>query len=198
MTLARAFFPLLVATAGMTSPIAAAPPVTTAPASIDPKLIDALKLSRDGAAAVRTLVDTKVFGGWAVGIAGQPTAAVDALRTIMKEQNAVAALGFLRTHATMAGQLMALVGLYDLDPVAFQAALPTYVKSKASVRVWETGCMMGPDRAVADLVRAKDAVQTGGPGKPLPRWQPKHPGASIVFDLAGGGYSAVMRPRTTP
>ncbi|MEJ7596458.1 MAG: hypothetical protein WKG01_01005 [Kofleriaceae bacterium] len=188
---------LLAMTLGTTNPIAAAPPVANAPASVDPALIDGLKLSRAGTAAVRRLLDPKIFGGWAVGAAAQPTDGVAALRTIMKERNAVAALGFLRMHATMEGQLMALVGLYDLDPVAFHAALPTYLNSKASVRVWETGCMMGPDRAVADLVRAKGAVQTGGPGMPLPRWQPKHPGQGIVFDLAGGGYSAVMRERTT-
>jgi hypothetical protein len=194
MTFARAFSALLVATAlGATNPIQAAPPVTPAPASIDPKLVDALKLSREGTVAVRTLLATTVFGGWAVGVAAQPTDGVKALRTIMKERNAIVALGFVRAHAMMAGQLMALAGLYDLDPVAFQAALPTYLKSKGTVRVWESGCMMGPDRAVADLVRSKNAVQTGGPGKPLPRWQPGKPGASIVFDLAGGGYSAVMR-----
>jgi len=169
--------------------------IRTAAADVDQKAIAGLALSREGTAAVRTLLDTEVFGGWAVGFAAAPTPDVRALRTILKERNATAALQLIRSHATLAGQLMALAGLYDADPVAFRAALPTYLASKQAVHVWETGCMRSPDRAVADLVRSKDAVQTGGPGKPLPRWTPRRPGDWMVLDLAGGGYSAAMRER---
>lgn len=193
MTTRRAVAALLLAAALGTTTTAAPPPrapVHTAPVAAS------LKLSKAGDAAVRTLLDARVFGGWAVGAAAAPTPGVQALRTILKERNAVAALAFVQTHATLAGQLMALAGLYDVDPAAFKAALPAYLSNKEMVRVAETGCMRGPDRTAASLVRAPDAVQTGGAGKPLPPWQPKQRGAWMVLDLAGGGYAAAMRDKT--
>lgn len=144
-----------------------------------PPPVAALKLSPSGTAAVQTLLEVKVFGGWAVGVAAAPTSGVSALRVLVKEPNAAAALAFVRAHATIEGQLMALAGLYDVDPAAFKRALPAYVAIKDSVRVWETGCMMGPNRTVSSIAQSK---------------------GSGLLDLAGGGYSAAMRERvkTTP
>ena len=178
-------------------PIASAQKQPAPPVAVDPA-IAALKLSPAGTAAVRTLLDVKIFGGWAVGIAAQPTPGVAALRVLVKEPNAAAALAHVRGNATIEGQLMALAGLYDVDPAGFKRALPAYVAMKDSVRVWETGCMIGPNRTVSSIAQSKDAVQTGGAGKPLPQWKPRTPGAWLIFDLAGGGYSAAMRPRAKP
>lgn len=170
-------------------PIASAQPKPAPPVAVDPA-IAALKLSPAGTKAVKTLVEVKVFAGWAVGVAAAPTPGVSALRVLVTEPNAAAALAYVRANATIEGQLMALAGLYDVDPAAFKRALPAYVAIKDSVRVWETGCMMGPSRTVASIAHSKDAVQTGGAGKPLPR-------NGMVLDLAGGGYSAAMRERVT-
>lgn len=136
--------------------------------------IHALGLSPQGEAAVATLLDVHVFGGWAVGAAASPTPGVKALRELVKEPHAADALAYLGAHATLEGQLMALAGLHDVDHAAFDKAVPAYRSIKLEVRVWETGCKGSEKRPVAAVI---DAPTRG------------------AFDIASGEYSRMFRER---
>jgi hypothetical protein len=154
-----------------------------------------LRLSPTGETALRELAGEKTFGGWAVGAAGSPTPGVRALRDLSKEKNAAVAFELLLDRATMAGQLMALAGLFDADPAAFAAALPRYRGARGEVDLMESGCGGPIPTEVATIVESPKAMRLQGPDDNLQKWSQRNPKTPIEFDIAGGGYTAVMRPR---
>ncbi len=173
-------------------PVASTSAAPVAPLS-DAEL-HAVGLSTDGESAAKTLAALDTFGGWAVGMAAKPTAGVLAFRTLSREKTAGAALKLLADRATLAGQLMALAGLFDADRAAFDAALPRYRGRTEHVDVMESGCSGPTSEVVATIVEKPDAVRLQ-PKETVADWSAKNPTKPIAFDIAGGGYTAVMRPR---
>lgn len=158
--------------------------------------VKALGLSPDGERALRTLLTSPHFGGWAVGAAGSPTPPVVALRTLSKEKEAARALSFVLGHGTLAGQLMALAGLFDADPPTFKRELARYRAMTGEVRLMTSGCDPGGDLvSVAEVLDKKGAAQLTGPDDDLGKWSQRNPKVPLELDLAGGGYTVVMRPR---
>src|SRR5262245_28034987 len=84
--------------------------------SPDVPIPEDLVLTPQGREAVKTLGKAEAFGGLHIGYAGTPSEAVGALRTLIAEANAPAALTVVLDHGSLAGQLMALSGLYFVDP----------------------------------------------------------------------------------
>lgn len=166
------------------------------PVVLDDATVHALALSPDGEKAVRTLAATKTFGGWAVGAAGSPTPGVAALRVVWKEKNAGKALALVLEKGTLEGRLMALAGLYDVDAATFQKELARFENEKGDAHVLTSGCdPSGEVVPVAKVVRRDGAVLLDGPTDTLSKWSERHPKQPIEFDIAGGGYTSVMRPR---
>ncbi len=59
-----------------------------------------------------------------------------------------------------------------------------------------SGCEPGGDPTeVAAIVERSDAVRLARPTDTLADWSKANPGKPINFDITGGGYTAVMRPR---
>ena len=86
------------------------------------------------------LLRTQIFTGRAVYFAGITPEPVLALERLLAEPDATRALAFALKHALLPGQLFALSGLYDSDPLAFQAALPHFQTLKTSVPT-QHGCL---------------------------------------------------------
>lgn len=92
-----------------------------------------------------------------VGIAGTHSSEELAFREFLKQPEPVARCKTLLEEATPAGQMYALLGLRQLDPRAFQAALPRYKESKANVST-ASGCIV-MDLPAANLARNIEARQ---------------------------------------
>ncbi len=78
---------------------------------------------------------------------------------------------------------------------AFTAALPRYRGMTDKIGLMTSGCMAPEPRAVAEIVERADAIRLEGPKDDLARWSKRHPKGKIELDIAGGGYSSVMRER---
>lgn len=166
------------------------------PPPLDARAVAALGLTAEGTEALRTLAAAPHFGGWAVGAAGSPTPPVVALRQVVQEKNASKALQLVLRAGTDAAQLMALAGLFDVDPAVFKAELPAYRAKTGTVRLMTAGCDPGGDPTpIGQIVEQQGAVQLNGPTDGLSAWSKRNPNVPIEFDIAGGGYAAVMRPR---
>lgn len=176
------------------APAEAAPePPTAAPPLEVP---DSLGLSPEGRQAALTLARAAHFGGWAVGAAGAPTAPVEAWRVLRAEPEAAAAFRFVLANGTLAGQLMALAGLWEVDRPAFDEAVARYRGLRDPVRLETSGCVPGgPPVPASQIVERADAVRLDGPRDDIAAWSRRNPGKPIEFDLVGGGYSAVFRKR---
>lgn len=175
----------------------APPPVASsevAVASVVVPLPADLALDADAQAAVQTLANADAFGGEAVGYSGEPVPAVAALRQLLARADANRVLQLVVEHGTLAGQLLALCGLYRVDPVAFQTEVAAYRGMATPVRVNLGGC--GEEiqiMPVSTLVEAPGAMQLAHPKESLADWSRRHPGNhSLVLDLLGGGYPLVI------
>jgi hypothetical protein len=166
-----------------------------APASrLRAEAVAELALSPEGAMATQRLSAASHFGGWAVGAAGSPTPPVEDLRVVVREKNAAKALQLVLQHGTPAGQLMALAGLFDVDPALFAKELPAFRSKAGEVRLMTSGCMPGGDPTpIAAVVEAANAVRLSGPTDDLAAWSTRNPGKPIELDISGGGYTAAMR-----
>lgn len=98
----------------------------------------------------------KTFAIGPVGESGATTKAETALRAILKQPDGVARFKKILAKATNEGRLYALVGLRNLDPNAYQAALPAYSEDVSNVRTMQ-GCMvMNPEmREVARSIQGQ-------------------------------------------
>ena len=171
-------------------------PSTTPPIPIPPSL----SLSGAERDALQQLARAPHFGGWAVGVAGTPTKPVAAWRVLLASPRATEAFALVLEHGTLAGQLMALAGLYQADPERFRRELPRYRQRREKVRVMTSGCAPGGDPVIAaDLVESPKAVRLEGPDDTLSAWSQRNPTSTLDgFDIVGGGYSAVMKPYRPP
>jgi len=142
-----------------------------------------------------TLGKAEAFGGLHVGYAGTPAPAVDALRTLIAEANAGAALTVVLDHGSIAGQLMALSGLYFVDPARFADRVEAYRTVTTPVRVLQDGCIQGGDPFPAStLVEDTRAIRLDSPRDTLTAWRQRNPGATALYvDIVGGGYPALLR-----
>lgn len=175
-------------------PLAARGEPAAAPAAIEvPADLGLTPAGREAAAA---LAGARHFGGWAVGVAGTPTEPVKAWRVLHAEPRAAEAFAFVLAHGTLAGQVMALAGLWDVDRARFDREVERYRTSTDTVPVMTSGCAPGGDPVkVADLVERAGAVRLDGPKDDLAAWSTRNPGKPIEFDLVGGGYTAALRAR---
>jgi len=158
---------------------------------------ETLALTTEGRAAVQTLGNASEFGGWAIGYGGQPLPTVAALRTLLAEEQAAEALDVVIAHGTLAGQLMAVSGLYFADHTRFEKRLEPYRSMRDSVPVRVNGCLVHAEPTeVAELVEAKGAMAYLGPNDTLEAWFARNPGSkTVVFDIAGGSYPHELRGR---
>jgi len=168
---------------------AATPIVVPIPAS--------LGLSSELRDAVQTLANAPAFGGEAVGYAGQPVEAVAALRLLLADPNAAAALAVVLEHGTLPAQLLALSGMYYADQATFRERLASYRAVSASVPVYLGGGFMGfKQQPVSKLLSAPGAVQMRGPEESWQQWAERNPGrVELVFDIEGGGYPMSLAGR---
>ena len=176
-----------------------APQPTASTSARSVPIPETLKLSAAAGEAVQTLANSPHFGGWAVGVAGTPTHPVRAWRVLIGEQHAAEALALVLKHGTMAGQLMALAGLYLTDRPRFDREVARYKALDEKVSLMTSGCSAGGDPTrVRDIVETAGAVQLSGPDDSLIEWGKHNPDKAVKFDIIGGGYAAVMRPYTAP
>jgi hypothetical protein len=147
--------------------------------------------------AVQTLANAPAFGGEAVGYAGQPVAAVAALRALLAEPQAAAALTLVLEHGTLPAQLLALSGMYYADQAMFRERLESYRAVDESVPVYLGGCFVGfEQQPVSALLQAPGAVQMRGPSESWQQWAKRNPGSkTLVFDIEGGGYPMSLAGR---
>ena len=171
-----------------------ASPVPRAPVP-DVPIPEDLVLTPQGREAVQTLGKAEAFGGLHVGYAGTPAAPVGALRTLIAEANAAGALTVVLDHGSIAGQLMALSGLYFVDPARFAERVEAYRTMTTPVRVLQDGCIQGGDPFPAStLVEDTRAIRLDGPRDTLAAWRHRNPGATeLHVDIVGGGYPALLR-----
>lgn len=80
-------------------------------------------LSPAGQDAFRELFRADTFAGGKVGYGGETPSEALALRVLLEEQGHATALQDLLEHASPAGRLYALSGLYVADPEAFSKAV---------------------------------------------------------------------------
>ncbi|MBW2456765.1 MAG: hypothetical protein JRI68_19770 [Deltaproteobacteria bacterium] len=156
-----------------------------------------MTLNDDARRALQTLANATAFGGEAVGYAGQPVAAVAALRRLLTEPQGAAALQLVVDQGTRAGQLLALSGLYYADHRAFEQLLVRYRSATDSVPVHLGGCFIGFDeQPVATLISAPGAMQLAGPHETLAQWTHRHPTRTeLVYDIEGGGWPMALAGR---
>lgn len=175
------------------APVAAtpAPPAKTLPVP------DTLALTQEARDAVQTLGNAAEFGGWAVGYGGEPLPPVRALRTLLSEPQAADALDVVIEHGTLAGQLMAVSGMYFADHARFEQRLASYRTMRATVPVRANGCLVHAEPTiVAELVQAPGSMAYLGPSDTLEAWSKRNPGTrTLVFDIAGGSYPHELRGR---
>lgn len=142
--------------------------------------------------AILTLGNAEHFGGSAVGYGGLPLPEVFALRKLLAEPNAPEALTVVLDQGTIAGQLMALSGLYFADHQAFERRAPAYATLDTPVSVRSDGCIHHDEMVPArTLVRAAGAVQYSGPDDNLEAMVTRNripPNTPIVEDILGGAY----------
>jgi len=175
-----------------------APEVHRARPAADEKQLpipEALELTTEGRAAVQILGNASEFGGWAVGYGGRPLPAVAALRTLIDDKHAAAALGVVIDHGSLAGQLMAVSGLYFVDRTEFEERLAPYRSMQTTVPVRVNGCLIHAEPTeVAELVEANGAMAYLGPNDTFAAWSARNPGAkTLVFDIVGGAYPHGLR-----
>ncbi|MFO0555033.1 MAG: hypothetical protein U0271_42035 [Polyangiaceae bacterium] len=170
-------------------------PVTTSSSpNLSNQIPASLQLTEPGKQAVAKLLVAGHFGGWAVGFAGIPTPEVEALRTVMKTNNAKAALEYVVASGTLAGQLMALAGLWEIDRPTFDALAPRFRTITEKVEVQSSGCDASEGEIEARVILERPDGARLLPKETLSDWSKRNPNAPLNFDIVGGGYTAVMRP----
>ncbi len=175
-------------------------PVSSAPAApvaqLKVPIPDDLALSQTVANAVQTLANAPAFGGEAVGYSGAPNAEVASLRSILADSNAAAALQLVIEHGTLPAQLMAVSGLYYIDPDGHGDRVQRYSAMTDTVPMVTGGCMSGTRPvAVAKLVRAPGAIRLKGPTESFQQWAGRYANGPITLDIAGGGYPSTLTGR---
>ena len=157
---------------------------------------DVVELTDAVADAVRTLANASAFGGEAVGYSGAPNAEVAALRTIVADSKAQVALQLVIEHGTLPAQLMAVSGLYYIDPDGHGDRVERYSAMTETVPMVTGGCMSGTRPvAVAKLVRAPGAIRLKGPTESFQQWAGRYANGPITLDIAGGGYPSTLTGR---
>jgi len=172
------------------STLAALSACETAPSS--PRESVAAKLSDSGREAFQMLLAAERFTDDAIYAGGVTPNEVIALRKLLKDPNAGAALEELERRETMPGHLFALCGLYYVDPSVFREQIETY-RDKREIVFFQSGCEGIHDQPVAGLVDRGDgqAVRLV-PGQTNREWLKAHVG-SYRYDILGGGWPNLFR-----
>jgi hypothetical protein len=146
-----------------------------------------IPLSEKARAAYERLRTAERFEESFVGIAGQPSELVAALRILRADSAADAAFKSLLETATAAGQLYALCGIYFTDPESFPSMIESFRERKDPVML-QSGCLIF-GTPFADILESKSpgAVRLAGPSASLSAWRREHPD-SPKLDIIGGGY----------
>jgi hypothetical protein len=164
--------------------------------------ISTLQLSGDGQKAYHVLLTASQFEDGAddvIACAVQPSRLIAGYRTLLKEPSADAAFKSLLDHATPAGQLYALCGVYYSDHPFFLAVLRKHTERTDYVST-QFGCVRGRMR-VSDIVKLDDApdVVRLTSQESIFEWMNRNRKLSrFRFDIFGGGYPSVFRLVTRP
>lgn len=109
------------------------------------------QLSESGQKAYQTLLTAERFTDDAIYDGGVTPNEVIALRKLLKDPQAGAALEELERRATMPGRLFALCGLYYVNPSVFRERVESY-RGNEQIVFFQTGCEGIRDQSVAELV----------------------------------------------
>jgi hypothetical protein len=102
--------------------------------------------------ALSPIEQAPIFGIGPMGIAGQPPAAENHLRELVKQPHARERLvKVLRTSTTEEGRMYALLGLKQVDPKEFQQRSKAYATKTNAVSVSIGGCLVS-QQAVSNVV----------------------------------------------
>jgi hypothetical protein len=121
---------------------------------------DVIRLSVAGRAAYQKLLGAKLFSIGGIGYSGVISPYEKALRTLLKEENAVEACRWLLREARPAGRLFALYGLRLTDRETFQREADTYKRSAESAGIVRTmsGCI-GGERSIREVIGDIEAAR---------------------------------------
>ena len=169
------------------------------PAVLPPRDVrDLPPLSDAGLLAAKILLETERFTDDAIGEGCETPIEVDALRTLVREKEAAAALRVLAEKATTPGRLFALCGLWYVDPQAFGRAAAALREERGEDEVHTLMGCCGGTRTVAGLlkydgegapVRLRDRRQT------IREWREEAKAEDYFEDIVGGGYPAILLGR---
>jgi hypothetical protein len=120
---------------------------------------DLSSISPGGRQAHGELLQASIFSLGPVGFAALRSESESALRTLLEEKEAIAALKDLLSNATKEGKMYALYGLYLKDQEVFRQELERYKASQVSGNMINTqsGCPIMPESE--DVVVTK--IETG-------------------------------------
>lgn len=102
------------------------------------------ELDADGKRAYATLKSVSLFATYGVGRAGVKSDGEKALRILLKQKQAEAALQSLLQEANLTGQMYALVGLKSVNPTIFEKAVTPFLTLKTRVKTAH-GCLVSSE-----------------------------------------------------
>lgn len=140
--------------------------------------------------AFEILRTADAFEDTQVGYGGDLSRYVAAFRVVLAEPSARASFHALVDHATPAGRLYGVAGLYFADPPAFDEAVARLAAEGGTVTT-RGGCDTATE-PVAEVVRTKETKRIVIPaGTTLKAWFAANPGGNHC-DIAGGCKSLMF------
>lgn len=161
----------------------------------------ALELSERETDAARIVAGTDAYGHVHVGYFGEPADDMLALRRLVKDTRSRDALQLIvQRGPTPEGQLMALTGLFELDPQLFLPLAAAFADRTDAVHVHTSGCMGGVHVPMNEVIAHPRALQLTVAVDSIERFAKAHPDEVPIFDIAGGSYASLFldEPAATP
>jgi hypothetical protein len=116
---------------------------------------------------------------------GLPQEAID-LRALVRADPRGAACARLLDEATPAGKLLALCGLWRLDPARFEAGVASLRGDPTQVTV-HSGCEILRE-PLGDILERANAIRLVDREQTIEEWTRAEGGRSAHLDIAGGSY----------
>lgn len=142
------------------------------------------------------MINAEAYGGLAIGIGGVPSSETEAFRAILSTDRAAAAFAFAADHATTAGRLYGISGLYLVDGPGYEERIDTFRHLRDSVILWTSGCTGGHPIEVPTLVAHPTGSRLDGPFDTITAWRARHPGETSEPDIVGGFYPLMLAGST--
>ena len=149
-----------------------------------------LALSPRQAAALRYLMHAEELQWPHIGFLAVDSKGYLAMRELWRSPHADAAFKELVLRGSTAGQLYGLIGVRRTDPLFYNRNSWRCSTRRGDIGV-SGGCVLNHE-PIASIVSAPDGVRLPR-GMTLDQWfrSKRKPGATLVVDIEGGGYSSV-------